>query len=55
MQKKFSITYQNKLGIGELSYCCGYGDCRATVHFRKEIEKASGKKSKARPAAWVSR
>ncbi len=52
--KKILNNLSNKLGIGELSYCCGYGDCRATVHFRKEIEKASGKKSKARPAAWVS-
>ena len=52
--KEFLNNLSNKLDIDGLSYCCGYGDCRATVHFRKKIEKASGKKSKTRPAAWIS-
>ena len=52
--KQFLKDLSQKLGKDDLSYCCGYGDCRATVHFRKEIEKAAGKKSRARPAAWVS-
>lgn len=52
--KRFLKDLSHKTGIDDLSYCCGYGDCRATVHFRKEIEKAAGKKSKSRPAAWVS-
>jgi hypothetical protein len=52
--KEFINNLSNELGINNLSYCCGYGDCRATVHFRTDIEKVAGKKSRARPAAWIS-
>jgi len=52
--KAFLSKLEKQNGISGLRYCCGHGSCKSEVHFRKEIPKVAGTKSRARPQTWVS-
>lgn len=41
-------------GNTDLNFCCAYGACRASVHFRKASEMVAGTRSRSRNAAWIS-
>jgi hypothetical protein len=37
-----------------LSYCCSHGQCKSSIHFRKEAKMVSGQKSRGWGQTWVS-
>lgn len=47
-------TLQQKTGKNDLRFCCSYGACCASVHFRKASDMTTGTRARARTAAWVS-
>jgi|GEM_PF-3632780 len=52
--QKYLQQLEAKIGKSGLEFCCSHGECKSSVHFRKEVEKVTGKRILTRPQTWVS-